>query len=293
MKQRLILHIGLHKTGTTSFQIACSQSRKALREFGIEYPEAPELTAHTNLHVMLPSLFQQPGGCESVLEILRKSCDSDDINQIILSSEDLSEFFVKQDLRTQAENVLRFFDAHFSDWHAYVVIRDRLEMLKATLLQSIESIGYPVGKSLLEKASVALENQTFKCRELKSLFGSRITGIDFNDLKGASYCSSLLQRMTGLDVKIQEIHANSSSEKTITLLLSAGIRKFWTDFLKAPHPYCSEVNEAVSRSMSSITMNPDEETHLLTSLSSHIDSVSRQAFEKSPASASLMEMINS
>jgi hypothetical protein len=98
--------------------------------------------------------------------------------------------------------------------------------------------------------------------------------------------------MTGLDVKIPEIHANSSSEKTITLLLSAGIRNFWTDFLNAPHPYCSEVNEAVSRSMSSITMKTDEETHLLTSLSSHIDSVSRQSIEKCPSRESLLEIVS-
>jgi len=292
MRQKLILHLGLHKTGTTSFQIACSQSRKALRKYGIEYPDAPELTAHTDLHVMLISLFRQPGGCESVLEILRKSCDSNEIKQIILSSEDLSAFFAAPELRTEAENVLDLIDAQFPDWHAYIVIRDRLDMLKANLLQNIESNGYPIGKTLLEKASVALENQIFKCRRLKNLFGSRITGIDFNDLKGASYSNRLLQKMTGLDIKLPEIHANSSSEKTLALLLSGSIRKFWTDFLQSPHPYCSEVNEAVSRFIASITIDSTEQALFLSSLTSHIDSVSRQAIEKCPSRESLWEIMN-
>ena len=48
---RLILHIGTHKTGTSSLQLFCRNNRKALLEHGIFYPK----TSHNALHVFMNS----------------------------------------------------------------------------------------------------------------------------------------------------------------------------------------------------------------------------------------------
>ena len=38
---RLVLHIGLEKTGTTSFQAFCAEHRPALAQSGVLYPVNP------------------------------------------------------------------------------------------------------------------------------------------------------------------------------------------------------------------------------------------------------------
>lgn len=40
MKQRLVLHIGMHKTGSTSIQHYLSRNRRLLRLLGVDYPES-------------------------------------------------------------------------------------------------------------------------------------------------------------------------------------------------------------------------------------------------------------
>ena len=48
-KKRLFLHIGRHKTGTTSLQNFFSEKKELLSERGILYPETGRVTAHGTL----------------------------------------------------------------------------------------------------------------------------------------------------------------------------------------------------------------------------------------------------
>ena len=55
--RRLILHIGLEKTGTTSFQAFCTQNRARLAALGVVYPVAPDCFLEINHAPLAASYF--------------------------------------------------------------------------------------------------------------------------------------------------------------------------------------------------------------------------------------------
>ena len=70
---RLVLHIGTHKTGTTSLQNHWHANRQALSQVGIVYPD---LTPHSGHHgfltdwIALPQVYALPKGGARLLDIL-------------------------------------------------------------------------------------------------------------------------------------------------------------------------------------------------------------------------------
>jgi hypothetical protein len=66
---QLVIHAGPHKTGTTSFQVACAEASPALLDFGILYPktgvDGRELTyggSHTDLALAMRNRKKQEVG---------------------------------------------------------------------------------------------------------------------------------------------------------------------------------------------------------------------------------------
>lgn len=60
-ERQLILHVGLHKTGTSSIQRSCGRNRRRLREWGIEYPTLQNARGGRgfNHSVLVRSLFDR------------------------------------------------------------------------------------------------------------------------------------------------------------------------------------------------------------------------------------------
>ena len=104
--KQVILHVGLHKTATSSFQISCGENRKQLRAQGIHYPQFEIDKRKINNHsVLIFSLFcdrperynvnikwgydQQ---IDRVNAAYQKQLDTaiDNHNRILLSGEDIS-----------------------------------------------------------------------------------------------------------------------------------------------------------------------------------------------------------
>lgn len=89
---RLVLHIGTHKTGTTSLQNHWHANRQALSQVGIVYPD---LTPHSGHHgfltdwIALPQVYALPkGGGASLKHLADTYRDTD--TKILLSSEEFS-----------------------------------------------------------------------------------------------------------------------------------------------------------------------------------------------------------
>lgn len=290
LRQRLILHIGLHKTGTTSFQEACFNHRNTLKKHGILYPDTPSLNGGATQHVLLVSLLRSTHGVALLIETLRNLEGMHDSKCILLSAEDLSSFLVDPADAASAAAFIAGLNDHFQDWQAFAVVRDGPEMLRSLLMQNIESVGYP--PDLHAKATDARNYQFSQCLILSKALCDRVTAIDYAELPRASFCRSLLHKMTGSEVNLPEVQANVSSEKTFKSLLSADIRRFWSDVLQAPHPYCPEVNEAVARTMDSLQLDPNEEEHLREALAAKLDSVVREVMCQPESKGCLVDIFN-
>jgi len=289
---KLLLHIGLHKTGTTSFQIACSQSREKLQRHGICYPEAPSFTGNTAQHLLLPSLFREPDGCDRFIDILNTAIDFKNTRMVLLSAEDLSTFFSQVECRYDAEAVIKCFNNNFIDWSVYVVVREGPAMLKSLILQNIESSGYPRNTSLQQIAYETISYLQNLCQNLKSLFGSRISGIDYNTLIKSYYCSKLLQNISGIDIQLDEVFANSSSRKSLITLLSSDLRSLWSDLLNSKNRYHHDVNIAVNKTISCISIKEEEEIKFLNLLTSKIDLFVNKAVNETQSAGNLLHIIN-
>ena len=290
MRQRLVLHIGLHKTGTTTFQVACADARGTLAQHGILYPDLPLLSGGTKQHVLLVPLLRSPDGFASLIGALRDLAGREETACILLSAEELSTFFIRPQDAGMAKVLIDGLNRHFEDWQAYAVVREGPEMLRSLLLQHLESEGYP--RDLREKAIAVRKYQRSQCLNLMKVLGDRVTAIDYAKLPKAAFCRSLLQKLTGTDVAFPEVQTNVSSDKPFKWMLSADVRRLWTNVLQARHPYCAEVTEAVARTMNSLQIAPAEEERLRDALSAKLDEIAREVMNEPGAKERLIDSFN-
>src|ERR1700748_1157963 len=99
-----LVHIGVHKTGSTSFQLAMSRFRWQFSEIGLLYPAQPWLdfdkfVCHHGLAAQvtgrrldwIPAEYMGP-----TLEELELAIDDHRPNYIVLSSEEFSQSFARR-----------------------------------------------------------------------------------------------------------------------------------------------------------------------------------------------------
>jgi hypothetical protein len=136
------------------------------------------------------------------------------------------------------------------------------------------------------------EYQRSQCLNLKKLLGDRVAAIDYAELHKSIFCSNMLQRLTGVEVILPEVRANVTSDKPFQSLFSADIRRLWTDLLQAPHPYHSEVDAAVSRTMNSLRFDFAEEERIHGALAAKLDSVVLEVMSQPEAKERLINIFN-
>lgn len=135
----LTLHLGLHKTGTTAFQVALFGQRELLAQNGIVYPKR-KANHSEDLYTMfsskpevyLPNVVEQRVG--DALEQYRNDCfdawrqiltDAPDDAHILVSGEDLSLLDQEGWMA-----LLDFFGPYVSDVQAVAVVLERLDKLR-------------------------------------------------------------------------------------------------------------------------------------------------------------------
>jgi hypothetical protein len=113
--KKLVLHIGMEKTGSTSIQTCLDLNQKKLAALGILYPQLGKVSAH---HYELAHLKQDPG-----LYARELAAEADDYETIIVSSEHFS--------RASTETRVREYQELFRDYDVTVVcyLRDPLSWL--------------------------------------------------------------------------------------------------------------------------------------------------------------------
>jgi len=100
---KLVIHIGLHKTGTTSFQTFLHLNRKTLLKAGVFYPEMGEHESHW----VLPNQLVR-NNWDYVEDFMRtnfKAAKEENVETVFISSEDFELFLFEGFRASQLENL--------------------------------------------------------------------------------------------------------------------------------------------------------------------------------------------
>jgi hypothetical protein len=152
----IYLHVGYHKTGTTSIQVALYRNREKLKELGFLYPVecCPTFAVHGQ-HVLpwlfttktnyIPSLrgkkFVENSDKELYINKLKSEIENSGCQNIIISSEEF-------DMLTQVE--LADFNSHFQEYNIIpvVMVRNLPKLLTSLYQTSVVHSSYT--KSFIE-----------------------------------------------------------------------------------------------------------------------------------------------
>ncbi|GAB3099267.1 hypothetical protein [Lysobacter terrae] len=139
-KRPLYVHVGLHKTGTTSIQWALTKSRPQLRELGVCYPESGRLSVREVAHhelawsfVSRPEMIPSFNGAVATFTESRRNeiwrevkseIAAEGVRAAVVSSEEFDIF--------NREEILRFGEV-FADWDVVPIIflRSHLDLVES------------------------------------------------------------------------------------------------------------------------------------------------------------------
>ena len=143
MKSSLIFHIGLEKTGTTSFQHFCSEQASTLDALGIFYPKKDFLFSGNNHRLFAAAYLDKsildfvPATCsvshDSAVSNLIEDIESGAYEKILLSSEHFSSRFSD----SEVEKLARDFACYQPK--IIVLIRDHYSLIRAAYSTSLNS----------------------------------------------------------------------------------------------------------------------------------------------------------
>ena len=161
---RLIAHIGLHKTGTTSLQFAMAANRELLGKSGVLYPVAGHIDSGGHLNLVWEQVSQwkfKPrfGGLQDFVDEARNS----DCDTVILSAESLSGYYNRVE---PVELVKKLCD----DLGAQATIISTIRP-QHTLLDSLYAQNASTGYTDLDFRSYVTKTLTQRSLELEVLLG--------------------------------------------------------------------------------------------------------------------------
>ncbi len=173
-KRRLILHVGLPKTGTSALQTWCDQNREQLRKQGVDYPVTSDDTVMPK-HQYLVGILQTGN-----LLRLQSELENSDFGTVLLSSEGLSNHLY--DFRPAALERFRAMTATY-DVFVFLISRNPASWRRSYYKQSvinppaIPGFHYATSLSLDEFSKlprvVRLSNVQALREDLKSAFGAK------------------------------------------------------------------------------------------------------------------------
>jgi hypothetical protein len=134
MRKTIIFHIGLEKTGTTSFQKFCTFNRAKFMQHSVAYPTDNYAFYKHNHGPLVACYFPEQGtdllitnspyrSRETVLKSLNQEITKADVGSIILSSEHFSSRFSSMQIHQLA--------ADFSDYYCKIAVVVREHNLRA------------------------------------------------------------------------------------------------------------------------------------------------------------------
>lgn len=231
MPKKVILHIGLHKTGSTSIQASMKENQSVLQENGIFYPLIPINGKYFPNHsFMLFSLFSdnpvnyhmnQKFGFTTVEQVNElnnyyRSSIIDSINQsncntVILSAEDVSSLNINQ-----VEDLKKFFTYHLgqdTEFKVIIYFRHLCDYVQSVIQQRVKDGGWE--KLLLnELKNGKLSGLRDRVEKFITVFGkNNIEAFKFEDAinQPGSISGQFSRDVLGINIEHKDLqHSNKS-----------------------------------------------------------------------------------
>lgn len=148
---KVVIHIGTHKTATTTIQDTFSHNAKLLRQHGVIYPRLSRFTGHHGLVSdwgRLPKVYDLPGGSKAAMRQIAKDHGEGD-HTVFLSSEEFSRGGDGQQVDF-AE--LRRELAGFDQFEVICVLRPQWQFIQSVYLELAKTHTPPPPPNLVSEA---------------------------------------------------------------------------------------------------------------------------------------------
>lgn len=221
---KLILHIGGHRTGSTSIQAALHAARKRLRRLGVLYPETGRVTiAHHSLANAVRGSgvagFEETPALTSSLEALRCEVDASGCETVFISSE---EFIRTCEMKAAAVGQLL---SLFSEVRVVCFLRHQAPLLESSYKFSALWDVTATTEGFAEYVRHNTIGDHLAYRDIEPLFKSARsdTRIDFVSFAAAQRSGSLVRyffEIAGIaNAYSGEVRTNESLGRSATLAL--------------------------------------------------------------------------
>lgn len=255
-----VVHIGLPKTGTTSFQLACMQGRDALAKQGVLYPTDdwamfPGAALHQALALRVAN--GTPASIDEDVARLRQSAEG--FRTMLLSAE---RFAVMLNNPKNVAAMQTFRDAlarRFDAVEFVCVVRSDRALLRSALREKIEGRGMPLdGADYVRKHVESFYRMN---RAVVEALSGSLRALRFEDLIAEPFPASLLKACTGIDAGLPDLKTNASEQKDARRFLMSAVRMAFYNVLGESTPYAPRVEQAYQRIFAGLHIDPaaDEE----------------------------------
>lgn len=144
---KLVIHCGLHKTATTSFQKICDTNRNILYELGVNYPNFREHKQHSHL------LWEvQKSGLETLSAFLQKSFSEskNKCHTVLISGEDFENCIVDVGLALEVEALAA--EAGF-DGIEWIFVTRSIDSYISSIYSELSKHGVVLRRDILKRAA--------------------------------------------------------------------------------------------------------------------------------------------
>lgn len=282
-----VVHIGLPKTGTTSFQLACMQGRAELAKQGVLYPTDdwamfPGAALHQALALRIAN-----GTPESIDEdVARLRQAAEGYRTLLLSAE---RFAVMLNNPKNVATMQTFRDAlerQFDSVEFVCVVRSDRAILRSALREKIEGRGMPADGADYVRSHVAGFYRMN--RAVVQALSGRLRVLRFEDLVAKPFPASLLDACTGIGHQLPDLKTNASDQKDARRFLMSAVRMALYNYLGESTPYAPKIDEAYRRVFAGMTLDPTVDEELSRMLDEWMD---RQLNETLATNADSLESI--
>jgi|GEM_PF-3576397 len=231
----LILHVGLHRTGSTSVQHALTASREKLRSIGVLYPHAGSIeVAHHGLSFALGEKTNSPWGplppLDQLLSELQTEINASRCHTVLISSEDFRALCYEK--KPAVVERTRQFLALFSHVRIICFLRHQIPYLDSAYRINVAWSGHRLELDFRPWVQRDCVRPWYDCQQIERFyrqFSPDIT-VDFLSFAAAKQSGALVRyfyEQAGiLDAYAGEVRVNESASRlSILAMLAANQRK--------------------------------------------------------------------
>jgi hypothetical protein len=259
---KIAVHVGLHKTGTTSFQSACANARDALRTAGIEYPIFDSQSLNAGNHIRVAYVLRHEGA-RAALRLLTDVANSTaDCHTMLISCEEFTNILGDPSLREITQDFIAGLAQEFEKVKYVCVIRESVAIIKSSFREYVEAVGLPFDGTEMLREHV---RQHWVARKMIfEILNESLQVINYDELDRNRFCNDLLQKILNAPIVLEECRLNVSADKSAHTILGSQIRMLYYNSLRAASPYSEEVRAEYENVLAGITISPEIDQKLRT-----------------------------